>query len=247
MIRKNSQAGFGIVGIVAIIVVLAIIGSLGWVAYKNLVKQPTAATRTTASQTTEQQKTPVAAAPNPYSGWKMATLKYEQIAYQYPANWTVTDKSISSPKGTGCVYPGIDDVILTSPTNDQVALMTGVECIGTSHAKTFDSMPVTSLGQKLYITLAAFADGSSDVPTNPTSVCLSPTADQTAYPAGLKSKNIFVNSGSDVPFNDFCYKPYAYYTNPNATAPKMSASEIEASSDFATAKLIFESMKYVTN
>lgn len=246
MVKRNTQSGFGIVGIVVVIVVLGVIGGLGWIAYNNFVQKPAAKTQSTASSNEKKPSAPVMTV-NPYAGWKTAKLKYEQVAYQYPANWTVTDTSVASPKGTGCVYPGIDHVVLTSSTGSQVALLTGVQCIGGSGAKTFDSMPITALGQKLYLTLAAVNLGTSDVPANPTSACLSPTATQIGYPEGVKSRNIFINDSSNMPDNDFCYRPYAYYTNSDAPAPKLNSSEFESSPDFATAKLIFESMKYTAN
>lgn len=245
MIKRNTQAGFGIVGIVVVIVVLGIIGGLGWVAYNNFVQKPAAKTQSTASSDEKKPSTPAMTA-NPYAGWKTATLVNERITYQYPADWTLTDRSTHTPKGTGgCVYPGVDNIVLTSPSQHQVALMTGVACIGSTGAKTFDSIPVTALGQKMYITLAAAADRSSNnLPSSPTSACLSPVSDQIEYPAGIRSKNIFVDGSSDAPFSDFCYYPYAYYTNPNATDPKFSVVNMEDSADFAIVKLIFESLKY---
>jgi len=234
--KTANQTGFNIVETLLVLVVVGILGFTGWYVYH--AEQTSNKNYSAAASTT----TPVYKK-NPYAGWKTGSLKYEEIAYQYPAGWTVTDTSASSPKGTGCVYPGTDNVVLTSPSSHQISLRTGVECLGGSGAKTFDSIPVTALGQKLYITLAA-ADLDS-TPTDPASACLSPAPTQAGYPTGVKSKNIFVDGGSNAPGNDFCYWPYLS-NSPDATPPQVTASQMESSADFATAKLIFESMKYTT-
>lgn len=244
---KENQKGFGVVEGLLILVIVGLIGFTGW--YVWHIKQNTdkinnkaaAVAASTAAQSTKKTATTTT---NPYAGWNTATIKYEQISYKYPSTWTLSDSSTPSPKGSdGCVYPGQDKVVLTSPSSHRLEFDTGLLCIGGSGAKTFDSIPVMSLGKNLYITLAAPSEGSTT--TNyATSGCLSTTTKQASYPTSdLKSKNIFVNgSSSEAPVNEFCYWTYLSNTSP----PQLSISEVEQSADFATAKLVFESMKYVS-
>jgi Tfp pilus assembly protein PilV len=246
--KRSDQAGFSIVETLLILVIISILGFTGWYVYH--AKQTSNKNYSTNNSTvpTYKKKTTAkaAATTDPYAGWRTATLKYEQVSYRYPADWTVTDTSASTPKddSNGCVYPGTDSVVLTSPSNHQISLRTGVDCLGGSGAKTFDSIPVISLGQNLYITLAAASLDST--PADPTSACLSPTATQAGYPTGIKSKNIFFDGGFDVPGDDFCYWPYLFNSS-GATPPQLTASQMKNSADFATAKLVFESMKYTAN
>lgn len=250
-IKQLNNKGFGLLGILIVIIVLAAVSGAGVYIYhkQHKTKTTAAVTSSKAPSTTKSGGTsapPASPVQNPYAGWKSATLKYEQITYRYPANWTITDSSASSPKGTGCVYPGTDNIVLTSPSNHQITLRTGVWCLGGSGAKTFSSVPITSLGKGLYIALAATVTGDGSTPANPTSACLSPTATQSGYPVGLKSKNIFVNGSVKMPDDEFCYWPYLF-NNSNATPPQLTAQQMEGSADFTTAKLVFESMKYAAN
>lgn len=246
MSKLNNHSGFSAVEALLILIIVGILGFTGWYVYhakQTSNKDYSAAANSTVPSYKKKTATKPTAtvAPDPYTGWKSASLKYEKVAYKYPSDWTVTDKSASSPKGAGCVYPGTDNVILTSPSNHQVELRTGLECNGGAGAKIFDTIPVASLGQNLHISLAA--SDLSGTPTDPTSACLYPTATQAGYPPNLKSKNLFVNGSSDIPDDEFCYFPYLFNSR-DGTPPQLSASEMENSADFTTAKLIFESMKY---
>ncbi len=257
--KNTNQSGFSVIESLLILVVVGILGFTGWYVYHSqqaASKNYSAAGNSMAP--TYKKRTPAksgatsisraSSVQNPSAGWKTGTLSYEKVTYQYPADWTVTDSSSSTPKGTGCVYPGMDNVVLTSPSNHQVTLNTGVACIGGTAAKTFGSISITALGKDLYITLADtdMSGMGGSTPTGPTSACLSPTATQSGYPTGLKSKNIFMNGSAAMPYNEFCYWPYLFNSS-NANPPRLTAQQMESSADFMAAKQIFESMKYATN
>jgi len=229
-IYKNKN-GFTVVETLLTILILAVIGFGGyyvWHTQDNKVK--------TVSTTTETST-------SPYAGWKTATLKYEKITYQYPANWKITD--YSSPGG--CTTPGSDLVYLTSPNNEQVVLHTGIDCIGDGGAVDFGTaVPITALGQNLYLVFQNWAgEGPADQPSVPQFACLGPTSSPNT-PFDFIAKNIFhsdYTSASDkATQNSFCY--YTYNNQSKTPLPAESVSSIENSHDFTTAELIFESMHY---
>ncbi|MGZ6005770.1 MAG: hypothetical protein ACXWLH_06550 [Candidatus Saccharimonadales bacterium] len=181
---------------------------------------------------------------DPYDGWKSATLQYERIDYKYPSDWKITDDSAASPKSAGgCTYPGHDLVTISSPSGTQVSINAGQDCFGDAETKAFGYLPIKSLGQNLYLVFEG-SSGPIDAPTGPDSACIA----QTTNPGSnfdLKSKNIFYNgegSGSE-PVNSFCYLPYDPKTV-TAAPPASTVSQIKATKDFNTAKLILESMHY---
>ncbi len=184
----------------------------------------------------------------PYTGWKTATLKYEKITYNYPANWNVKDLSFSSPKGKGCIYPGSDEIYLTSPSNEQVAIRTGIDCIGDGSAAAFSSTTIKSLGQNLYLVLENNIGIVNPTAAQPSYACLARST-KPDTPMDFKSKNIFDSGNGVSTLNYFCYYPYNLYgiqtsTDPSKKIPDETAASITNSKDYATAKLIFESMHY---
>jgi Tfp pilus assembly major pilin PilA len=245
---QKNETGFSVVEVVLVILIVALIGAVGWLVYKNHHKT-TVATTTTASTSKPATSTKTATTTpsqpvNPYAGWDTATLKYEQITYQYPSNWTVTDNSTSDACGA---TPGSDYVILTSPNNEQVILHTGITCVGDQGSVDFGTaIPITALGQNVYIAFENWAgEGPPGPPSVPQFACLGATSSPNT-PDDFTSKNI--NLGSSVKDNatqnSFCYYPYEEVTSSSSQPPVESVSSIENSPDFATAKLIFESMKY---
>lgn len=238
--KYQNELGFTAVEGLLIVLILAVIGFGGYYVWHTQHSKKASTPTTSALRKKATSTTP----PNPYAGWKTATLQYDKIMYQYPSSWTVTDKSVTY----GCVTPGSDDIYLTSPSNEQIELRTGVSCIGDGGAVTFGSaIPVESLGQKLYIAFEDWAGEGSPGPTTPQFACLARTSSPNT-PLDFVSKNIFLNdsSSSDKSTNSsFCYYPYNQLTVQSADQlPTESVSSIENSTDFATAKLIFESMHY---
>jgi hypothetical protein len=238
----KNETGFALVETLLIILILAVIGFGGYYVWHTQHANKTPAATTTS---VTQNKTKPAPAISPYAGWATATLQYEKISYKYPAGWTVKDLSYASPKGQGCVYPGDDYIILTSPHNEQVVLHTGVDCIGDAGATAFDAEPVSALGQNLYLVLENNAGFGTPAPTTPNFACLAQTKSPDT-PLDFKSKNItFDGDGSSQPANSFCYYPYAESSIQSASdIPSETIDSIKNSADFNTAKLIFESMHY---
>ena len=239
-LTKNEK-GFSAIELIMIVVIVVLIGGLGYIVYKNK-HQPTkvvTVTKTVVAPT----KSNTATTKDPYSGWNTTTLKYEQISYKYPTNWTITDKSSAMPKSqNSCIYPGHDLITLTSPTGTQMNFNAGQDCFGDGGAQNFGSAPIYSLGSSIY--LAFLANTGPYTPTSPSEACLSPiTNPSTSF--ALKSKNIFFNGPgtSSDPVNAFCFIPYNP-SNYQTSVPGFTISQIENSSDYKTAKLIFESMHY---
>ena len=243
-IQRNEQ-GFSAIEFIMVFVIIVLIGAVGYFIYKNhhqAVKVVTVTKTVTKPSTT----TSTSSTTNPYAGWRTETLQYEKITYQYPSNWTLTDQSAASTQSSGCVYPGTDQVTLTSPSMEQVVLHTGTDCIGDGGALSFGSVPVNSLGQKLYVALENNSGSEPPAPTYPTFACLAQTSSPNT-PLDFTSRNIHFSGGeSSPPANSFCYYPYDASSDASSgnAAPVESVSSIENSTDFATAKLIFESMKY---
>lgn len=228
-----------------ILVIVGILGFTGW--YVLHVKQTAdnslnssantnIAVESTKKSSSSTQVTSQAQA-SPYAGWKSYTLKYEKISFKYPADWSLKDRSVAT---TGCTYPGVDEVSLTSPSKEQVVFHTGFDCSGDTNVKALDSIPINSLNQKLYLTIdSSYADGYKA----PLFACLAKTSSPDSY-ADISSKNIHAASGTaTAPTNFFCYYPYDYDTA-GTFVPQKSVSSIVSSKDFATAELIFESMHY---
>jgi hypothetical protein len=239
-----NNRGFTIVEGLLLVLVVAVIAFGGYYVYSNQKHKTTnSSTPTTTSSTSTPKATPIKST-DPYDGWKTATLQYEKISYKYPSDWTLTDSSFAMPKSQGgCTYPGADRVALVSPSGEEVNFETGMDCIGDAGTVPFGSDPLTAFDQSVFLVVQGhpYDDGNSPVPAY---ACLAPTATPTSFIA-FTSKNIFADTAS-APKNSFCYYPY----NKDALAtsgtipPTQTADSIKNSKDYATAKLIFGSMKY---
>jgi hypothetical protein len=233
-----NQSGFGAIGLVLVVVLVGLIAAAGWIAYQR--NRPA---KSPAAMVSTPTPTPVPSiAGGPYAGWKTATLKYEKISYNYPTNWIVKDDSIDVPKSqNGCAYPGHDVVTLVSPSGTQVAFNAGQDCFGGGNTKAFGSAPIKALGQDLYLVFEGDAPPAPPS-TGPNSACLAPTANpETSF--SFTSKNIFHKGDGGPPVNSFCF--FAYNPSNYAGAPpSLTVAQIENSADYATAKMIFESMHY---
>jgi len=244
-ISKNEK-GFSTVELVLALVILILIVVVGWLVYKNNHKT-TSISSTTASTTkpttSKINTTTTTQSASLYAGWKTSTLQYERITYQYPSNWTVTDNSAASPKSqNGCTYPGHDLITLNSPSGTEVAFNAGQDCFGYPGDTSFGSVPIDSLGQKLY--LAFEASNYDSTLTSPNYACLA----RSPSPNGqfdFKSRNIYDDPDSfSAPENSFCYIPYNPSNYQTTDPPSFTIAQIEATPDYNTAKLIFESMHY---
>jgi hypothetical protein len=236
MNKRLNNSGFSVVETSLVIIIVFLLGAAGWLVYDRNHK-PAQVVVATSNKTTSTTTTPKTTSSDPYTGWTSASLKYEQLSYKYPSNWTLKDYSTSSPKSAGnCVYPGVDDAILISPSGSEVNLYAGFDCKGNAQVTSFGSVPISTMGQNDY--LVYMGDNVGSDPTMPSYACLSPTS-SAASNVTYSSKNIFETSGTGTPNNFFCYSPYG--TNSMHNQP---ISGIENSTDYSTAKLIFESMHY---
>jgi len=239
---KKNQEGFGTLEFVLVFVIVILIGATGWFVYKHHRKSSTSITTVSTSRETKPTKNSTQT-PSPNVVWKTATLQFEKISYQYPSNWTVTDRSQAVPKlQNGCTYPGHDLVTLNSPSGKQVILNAGEDCFGDDATKAFGSVPINALGQNLYLVF----EGSTGLmeSTMPNEACLAQSTNpDTSF--DFKSRNIFYNGegSSDTPVNSFCYIPYNPKDYKDAP-PSFSVQQIKDSSDYNTSKQIFESMHY---
>ena len=244
---QKHQSGFTVVETFLVILVVAVMGLGGYYVWQTQHnKKTTVASTSTSNKTTTSTKTTTTtpATPSSYAGWKAASMQYEQITYQYPSDWTIKDSSAAEPKSqNGCTYPGHDLITLNSPSGTQVAFNAGQDCFGGAAAQAFGSVPINALGQSIYLVFEA--DTGPYTPTAPNNACLAPTTSpDTSF--AFKSKNIFYNGGGssdNTPVNSFCYIPYNP-SNYQTTAPSFTIAQIEATPDYSTAKLIFESMHY---
>lgn len=231
---KLNNSGFGVVELLLIVLAVIIFVLAGWYVYMHNHKSTSNVTNSTTSGSVS----------NPYKGWTSAVLTYEKISYKYPSNWTVTDKSVSSPQGSGgCAYPGQDKIYITSPSNDQVFIDTG-ECSGnTIGYYAFTKVPITFLGSKEGLDIVNnFPNNDQNaVPEHPAFAIVADDLSGNWAQAGTYSININSSKGSSAQLSDnFYYYPYNSLTS---SAPSnLTASEIQNNQDFNTAKLIFESM-----
>ena len=220
--NTNKNKGFTLVEVLLLIVVLILVGGLGYLGFKQVNKKSTTSISSTTAATTTKTT-----AVDPYAGWKTGTLKYEKLSFKYPSNWNLVDSSVT----------GIDILKLISPTGSQIHLDAAGGGSGTT-AVVVDSTPITFLGGRDYLNARgdrANADGPNALVYDE---CIG-TTPTTALP-DVKTKNITASvAAGGAEIGDparimFCFSPLS----PN------TSESIKASVDFATAKLIFESMKY---
>lgn len=257
---QQFKLGFSLVKGVLLIVLIAIISFVAWYvlhtqmtidktlkplststpSFKKTVKAKTSPSPTPiAKSVTPTPTTP--ATNNPYAGWKTATLQYEKLSFQYPANWTLANSSYATgstnPINASCVTPGADTATLALPDGESMLFNTGLIC-GARIGNQVASVPITTLGANYYISIVDDDSSASDN-GQPTKACLS-TVGYTLV--GHLSKNIFTAPGhSGNPANYFCLN----VSSVGATTPAHQATAtMQNSSDFATAKLVVESLKY---
>lgn len=239
-INKLSKInkGFTLLEVLLVVLAVAIIGTASYIALNHINKKAV----TTNSTTSKSSTTTISAVTTTCNG--TATLEYEKITYLCPSGWTMTNLYPEPPvtkSQAGCVYPGFDDIVLTSPTNETIGLITGKDCVGDGGSTPFESMPINSLGENIYLVLEGVGPNGAKA-TSPGFACLAQSSTPKS-PLDFTSKNIFyAGLGSSQPLNSFCY--YPNNVNSSSTPPTQTASSIEDSVDFSTAKSVFESMHY---
>jgi hypothetical protein len=127
----------------------------------------------------------------------------------------------------------MDDYTLTSPSGNSINLQEGESPVPFQGLGT---TPVTVFGTNMYLKFGQFNSGALGANPLPNVACLSTSTTLVGKSGDLPfSKNTsFDITGSTAPELQFCYMP----------KNSESIAAIESDSDFATAKLIFESMKY---
>ncbi|MEI7818940.1 MAG: hypothetical protein WCI47_02375 [bacterium] len=181
---------------------------------------------------------------DPYDGWKSFTLKYEKFSFKYPANWTITDKSVVDPD-----LGGYDAITVKSPDGFAISMRTSVWGIGGSceDCKAFETTTDTILGSKTGISITGDAKGARDIGLMRADVngatlyeciglCTLPGKNTANKLNGNKPGLIMVTGG---------------YPLSEAEAIKLGANDktftydvLKADPNIATAKLIFTSMAY---
>ena len=128
MIKRNTQAGFGIVGIVLVIVVLGVIGGLGWVAYKNFVQKPVVESSTATQKTTSDSnasatptiKTTTSTLKIPEMGIKLVNIpsSLDGLAYSSVVEASNGDMSAEFSTITLCkLYPSCTQTNVSGPVS----------------------------------------------------------------------------------------------------------------------------------
>jgi prepilin-type N-terminal cleavage/methylation domain-containing protein len=143
---QNDQKGFSAVEVILVLVIVALIGTVGFMVYNNhkTKTMPIASTATTKTATTPAKTT---TAPDPYAGWQSYTLKYEKLAFKYPASWTIQDDSASQG-----LTPNADSVTLTASDGFNISIDDGWDGGGDSLNLATDSpVSVTFLNSPAYL------------------------------------------------------------------------------------------------
>lgn len=146
---KYNEKGFGVVEAVLVLIIVVLIGVVGYMVYHNHNKTKTASVATTSS-TKPTTTTPAKATtptPDPYAGWQSYTLKYEKLAFKYPASWTIQDDSASQG-----LTPNADSVTLTASDGFNVSIDDGWDGGGDPLNLATDSpVSVTFLNSPAYL------------------------------------------------------------------------------------------------
>jgi hypothetical protein len=233
----KAKKGFSLVEAIIVLMIAMILVAVGLVVFKDNNKHKKAQTPASNNPVSSQSS-------SQYVGWKQATLKYEKLSFDYPSDWKLLSNE-ADPEGTEnavCVHPGSDTALLATPNNESMTINTGETCGAVTETQ-IASMPITVLGKSEYISLLDDDAPSSDN-GQPTEACLS-TASTSLL--GVPSKNIFLNadihtSESSPPVNFFCFKNEP--ANSTHGSVHASVTAMEDDPNFATAKLILESLKY---
>jgi hypothetical protein len=240
----SNEEGFSLVESFLLIIVIVLIAFTGWYIYHTDHKT----TATTLSTNTPKTSTNTTTTTNnAYAGWKTGTLQYEQINYMYPSNWTLSGSSMSASQQNaqtdmGYIFsPGEDNYTLQSPSGNNVQFITGAGGAFIPWQGSGTGIAIQSLGGQYYINFGEYNSGYLPPDFLPGQACLGTTDTSTE---GLKeatipskyityedtSNNDATGSGTD----GFCYNP----------KQQESVASYQSDPDFATAKLIFGSMKF---
>ena len=225
--------------ILIILLVLIIIALIVWFAFwgkpqANSTPSPSVAVQVSATPT------PVK---DPYAGWKAYTLKYDKFSLKYPADWVLTDTSITDSQGT------MDKVAIKSPDGFAVNISTGLGGIGGSceDCKAFETTTDTILGEKtginilgsskgaLAISLMRF-DDKGTISYDCTGLCTIPSKN---------TKTSLVDSPHGLTIVTGGYPLTEAEAIKTGTANKIFSYDVfKADPNIATAKLIFKSFAY---
>ncbi len=124
----KSQSGIvPVFEAILLVLVLAVLGFAGYRVYAEKYTAPKPADQKVAKKATPTP-TPQAT-PNPYTGWKSYTLKYEKMTFKYPSDLTVQDTSMATTAADN-VTPGMDRVRLVGSGGFVLSIQTGLDGIG---------------------------------------------------------------------------------------------------------------------
>lgn len=94
---SSNDSGFSVVELILVIVIVVLIGVVGYMVYKNHHKTTTTAITTTSSTkpvtstSTKATTATPAQSVNPYTGWK--TYSVDGISFMYPSSWMIGTSS----------------------------------------------------------------------------------------------------------------------------------------------------------
>lgn len=152
--RRDSSGneGFGHVGALLVIIVLVAVAGAGmYVFSRHDSKKPASSSNT--NKTNDGNNTTT---PDPYEGWKTATLASPQLSFKYPSDWTVQST------------PDSKNIQVKSPVSDghyfAISLIAGksqdvnLNFLGKAPGTTIQSLTVD--GQNLYLVAQTAGGGN---------------------------------------------------------------------------------------
>jgi hypothetical protein len=115
--KSPNSKGFGHIGILVVIAVLLVVVGAGVYIHRQSNIKKAASASTQSSSTKSNKDTTTKSVPDPYEGWKTATLTAPQLSFRYPSGWTVKTAA------------GGNNIEVTSPTSNDhyfaVSLISG--------------------------------------------------------------------------------------------------------------------------
>ena len=192
----------------------------------HIFKQPapvTVQTVNTSASAAGVTKIPVTT--DPYANWKTFKLSNEELTFQYPSAWTITDNTAKvNDKG--------DSIIIRGTNGFQMTVDTGLEdySLPAGGATVDSTNPIAFLGQQAYMDLCQ--TGSQNTSSISFTNVSTSNTDPTKF---MPTKNI---SGSSIKISMY------YLGSDGKSVLAKSQSFVKADSNYIDTKLMLQSMHY---
>ena len=164
------------------------------------------------------------------------SLPNEKLHLSYPASWD--EASDTSPNtSTDKVSPGTDNIVITSPSNLQVTISTGVVSPQEAFNNVLSSQPITTLGSSYYLD---FYNDHQDTGGLAEGACVANTTEPQASLPTSKNISSTTTPGSNL-YNEVCLN---YPADESGSAFESSVSNFEKDQSFQQALTIIRSISY---